>query len=77
MLAEIKEREKAFKEQECESHRNALRTMLGLAAAPASGEAKEEEEGGVSSLETTTKKRKPRVGQRQPKRDTVGKEQGA
>jgi len=77
MLAEIKEKEKAFKEQECESHRNTLRTMLGLTATSASGEKAEEGEDGAPSPETTTKKSKPRVGQRKPKRDSVGKKDGA
>jgi hypothetical protein len=77
MLAEIKEKEKAFKEQECESHRNTLRTMLGLTATSASDEKAEEGEDGAPSPETTTKKSKPRVGQRKPKRDSVGKKDGA
>jgi energy-coupling factor transporter ATP-binding protein EcfA2 len=74
MLTEIKEREKVFKEQESESHRNTLRDMLGLSTLSAKGEKAEEEEGGAPSPQTPAKKRKPRVGQRQPKRDPVGKE---
>ena len=77
MLAEIKEREKAFKEQESETHRDTLRAMLGLSASCRDDEKVKTEESGATPSETGTKKNKPRVGQRQPKRDLVGKESGA
>ena len=47
MLAEIKEREKAFKEQESETHRGTLRAMLGLSADAGDDETVKTQESGA------------------------------
>lgn len=76
MLHEIKEGERAFKNQEDETHRTTLREMLGLSAtAPGSAVAKEEDIlSSPQSPAASKRARRQRVGQRQPKRDSVGKE---
>ncbi len=76
MLQEIKERENVCKEQENETHRSTLRAMLGLCASSANSEPPKTENPQPSSAPsaTPTRARKPRVGQRQPKRDRVGKD---
>jgi energy-coupling factor transporter ATP-binding protein EcfA2 len=72
MLHEIKEGEKAFKNQEDETHRTILRDMLGLAPSTLSVT---KTEAPVSSAQIPPKRtRRSRVGQRQPRRDAVGKE---
>jgi len=70
MLAEIEIGEKALKEQERESHRDSLRAMLGLSVDSRDGEKGQRDQDGA----TTPKKSQPRVGQRQPNRDVIGKE---
>ena len=76
MLHEIKEGEKAFKNLEDETHRVTLREMLGLSASTPFSEL-EKEENVISpppSPAASAHARNQRVGQRQPKRDVVGKE---
>jgi len=70
MLAEITLGEKALKEQESEAHRDSLRSMLGLSVDARFGEKGGQDERGAAPL----KSRERRVGQRQPKRDVIGKE---
>lgn len=76
MLHEIKEGEKAFKNQEDETHRTTLREMLGLSASPPLSEVAKEEHvlSSPPPPAASTRARRQRVGQRQPKRDVVGKE---
>jgi energy-coupling factor transporter ATP-binding protein EcfA2 len=76
MLHEIKEGEKAFKNQDDETHRTTLREMLGLSAStPFSELAKEENVSSPPPSPAASRRaRKQRVGQRQPTRDVVGKE---
>jgi DNA polymerase III delta prime subunit len=72
MLHEIREGEKAFRDQEDETHRSALREMLGLASDPPAREG--EACSSPSSAPEPARTRRQRVGQRQPRRDVVGKE---
>jgi len=70
MLAEITLGEKALKEQESEAHRDSLRSLLGLSVDVGFGGKGEQDEGGAAPPKSSER----RVGQRQPKRDVIGKE---
>ena len=73
MLSEIREGEKKLQEQEDERHLQELRELLGLGKSSSEGERSAGETSPAPSAEPKPGKKR-RVGQRNPKRDRVGKE---
>jgi hypothetical protein len=74
MLHEIREDEKKLQEQESESHLHELREMLGLEGTSPKGEVRAQDASSSPPPADSAKRRGRRVGQRDPKRDRIGKE---